>query len=213
MRLPEHPDLGDWVDHVRGLGAADVRRARDAHLETCPSCRRTVAQFAETSAIVRFDAEHAPSPAAVRLAESIGVQFAADPVALLPRLVARLVGGLGPAPALAGVRGGEARLREASWQAGPFGLRVRVERDTSSPLVSIVGQVEAAASTGPSAAGLPVVLTTGKHVLARTDTNAFGEFALSCDPAPRLRLRVAVDGARQVSVPLARLVRPGVTNR
>ncbi len=208
MRSPEHPDLSDWVDYVRGLGAPEVRGDHAAHLAGCDRCRRTVAQFGAVAAVAHGDAELTPGAAAIRLAESIAVQFRPVPMATLPRLVARLLGGGSPAPALAGLRGAAGAAREAEWEAGPFGLRVRVEREPQSPMLSIVGQLEPRRGTDATASGLPVLVTSGRHVVVRASTNEFGEFVLSCDPAPRLRLHVGIEGeSRRVSVPLARLVR------
>jgi hypothetical protein len=203
----EHPELADLVDHARGLGTPAWRDTLDRHLGGCAACRRTAAQFVQVAQVAGLGAAYEPSPAAVRIAESIAARFRPDPVTTLPRLVARLIGGGLPMPALAGVRAGAARPREAEWQAGGYGLRVRVERDRQSPALSIVGQLDGPAPDHAGAAGLPVRVTSGRHVVGRTDTNAFGEFVVTCDAAPRLRLHVAIaGGAQRVSVPLARLL-------
>jgi hypothetical protein len=204
-----HPDLADWIDHVRGLGTPETRATLEGHLAGCAACRSVAGQFAEVAAVARLDAVAVPSAASLRVAESIHARFRPDPVVSLPRLVARLLGG-GPIPALAGFRGPGGGMREGTWQAGPYGVRVRVERERETPTLAIVGQVAVAADAGvdTSVAGLPVLLTTGRHVVSRTDSNAFGEFVLACEPAPRLRLQVAVAGAsRRVEVPLSGLLR------
>ncbi len=93
---------------------------------------------------------------------------------------------------------------QALYRAGDFSLDLRLEHEYGSRHVSLVGQLANPKQPLEKVANVPVILTSGKEILARAITNRFGEFQMEYEPKNRMRLyaAVAADGGKRIEVPL-----------
>jgi anti-sigma factor RsiW len=199
-------DVTALADHARGLGSEADRARVDAHVSDCTTCRAGLAALARLAAVARTDATEVPGRAALQRAMAIAHAAVPDPVSLLPRWLGQMID-TGWKPAQAGLRSAAAQdQRQGLFHAGPYAVRVRVEDEPRETTCTVLGQIEARGRERDVAA-LPVLISVGARVLARTDTNDHGEFEVSCEAMPQLRLQVVVEGgARRVDLPLARLL-------
>lgn len=199
-------DLTALTDHARGLGSAADRVRVDAHVSECASCRADSAALARLATVARTDLTEVPGRGALQRALAIAHVEVPDPVSLLPRWLGQMID-TGWQPAQAGLRSAAAQdQRQGLFHAGPYAVRVRVEEEPRDTTCTVLGQIEAR-SRARDVAALPVLISVGARVLARTDTNDHGEFAVSCEAVPQLWLQVVVDGGtRRIDLPLSRLL-------
>ncbi len=202
----KHFDISQWSDFARGLGTAADRRAMQAHLNSgCRSCRRTAALLGRVAKATAADAEYEVPAYALRDAQAIYVLQAPEKVQILPRILARLVYDSFREPLPAGVRGQQRLSRQALYDAGDFRLDLRLEHERGSPRLSLIGQVENRKDPTRRVSSVPVLLASGKEIIARTVSNEFGEFHLDYLPRTHLRLSILVlhEASRRIEVPLS----------
>ena len=198
-------DVATLTDHARGLGSETDRARVEAHVADCAACQADLAALTRLASVARRDETEVPGRAAMQRAFAIA-GTAPDPVSSLPHWLGQLIQG-GLQPALAGLRSAAAQdQRQAVFHAGPYAVTVRVEDDGGDATCAIIGQITAR-DTARDVATLPVLATVNGRVLERTETNAHGEFELTCNAVRQLRLQVVVEaGTRRVELPLARLL-------
>jgi hypothetical protein len=92
------------------------------------------------------------------------------------------------------VRSQQRVSRQTLYEAGEYTVDLRQEHERGGARVTVVGQLASRKEPGRSLAGLPVVLSSGKTVLAKAVSNRFGEFQMEYAPARNLRLDI---GRRQ----------------
>jgi anti-sigma factor RsiW len=203
-----HHDIAEWIDYVRGLGDPDLRIEMEAHLRAgCPACRETVTGLESLSAELLADEAYEPPPGAVRCARALFSRFHAESVRRLPRVLARLVQDSLGEPLPAGVRGNERASRQALYEVGNLYVDLRVEQRPGRSSVEIVGQMLRREATGEPAWRRPVVLTSGRRVLACVASNEHGEFHFDGVPAGQVRIHIPVDdGSRQIEIALGPLM-------
>lgn len=115
----------------------------------------------------------------------------------LPALLCRMISDPAPTPAL-GFRAAPSP-RQRVFEAEGFTVQLR-EEPLPQAGVALTGQVSAVAA---AVAGLPVLVLSGRRVLARSRTNENGEFQLDADSSRKLRIVVAVEEAtRKIELPL-----------
>ena len=201
----KHFDITAWTDFARGLGSATQRSAQAKHLATgCQKCTKVV----ETLRHVVLAAEtilEAPPAAVIERAESIFALRRTERPGRLATLLATLSFDSFQMPAVAGVRSLESSSRHALFQAGTFDIDVRLEYDQHSPRVGLVGQI--ASHEGPSSpvARVPVTVSAGNAIVARTIANDFGEFQLQYERGQQATLRVPLERGTVIEVPLGQL--------
>lgn len=192
-----HYDAGEWSDFVRGLVPAARAAEMEAHLAGCGACRRTVDLFGHVVVTARRDREQDPPAHLVRWARAL---FSTGERAAAPsrgRLVARLVYDSFAAPELSGVRAQSRISRHLLYEAGSFGLDLRVEHERGSPSVTLVGQILDREQPERSLSGVSVQLVRGRTAVSRAQCNRFGEFQIEYEPHGRLRLYVSEEHRRQ----------------
>lgn len=106
------------------------------------------------------------------------------------------------APLAAGVRSTGSSPRQLLYGAGDHRIDVRIEPQTDSDKITLVGQILDSANPDRELGEVSVVLMKGRKALASTATNRFGEFHLHCDMDNRLELRVKLPQGREVTVAL-----------
>ncbi len=202
-----HFDLSAWADYVRRNVAVADRAAMEAHLANCAKCRRSVEVFRTFAAAAASGAQYTAPDYMVHCARAIFSLQQPEKVHILPRILARLVYDSFLEPLPAGIRSQQRLSRQALYEAGDFRLDIRLEQERDSSRVSLVGQIENRKDPSRKVGSVPVLLASGREVVAKTISNQFGEFQFTYQPKSHLRLYVPVVGENGpgVDVPLAGL--------
>lgn len=202
----KHFNIWQWVDFIRDLGEEETRAAMASHLSSrCARCQKIVKVLRGVALTARGELVCEPPEHAIRLAQAIYSLRRPD-TANLPRLIARLMHDSVRAPLPAGIRAQNRLSRHALFEAGSYYLDLQLEQQPASGLVTLLGQL--ADRTGPerSTSEVPVWLKERKRLVATALCNRFGEFQLEYEPAPNLRLHVALPTAgKRLEVPLSPL--------
>jgi hypothetical protein len=203
-----------WADFARGVVDPEIKVAMDRHLaEGCARCARTVELLTALHRFAIAEPGYVPPPEAVRIAHA-AFSVQPPPQSDAGRIPARLLYDSLREPLPAGMRAQDLSARQALYQAGDYYLDLRVEREPGSALASLVGQVVNRKNPEASTAGLPVILSRRRTVVARAISDRFGEFQMQYAPASGLRLMVPLDPEqRRIEVPLGRFVAPVTPTR
>ena len=198
-RKPGHFSEAQWADFARHIGAEEMLRAMQAHLETgCDACRSlaaplvTVARMAvgertlviSEELLMRARAIAEPSPVAPGWIESL--------VAITAQLIQS-----GPLDwQSAGVRS----LGEATGPAGDqmlfrandYAVHLRIETLLGGEAAEIVGEIVNEQQQGEVLEGIPVQMIARGQTISETATNRFGEFLIEYPIRKNTTLRFAL---------------------
>jgi hypothetical protein len=201
----KHFDIGDWTDFARGCALEPHRAAMEAHLASgCRGCRATVGLVQRIVAATRHELSYEPPADVVRCAKAISAL--ARTRSSSSRLAARLIYDSVREPMPAGMRAEDRLSRHALYDADGFFLDLRIERESGSPLMTLVGQLTDRANPESALSGGPVLLMTRKDIVAHAVCNRFGEFQMDYPPTRNLRLCVALGRpGKRLEVSLNRL--------
>ncbi len=192
-----HYDITRWTDYVRGLVDALEHSEMDRHLSECNSCRATHDLLARFAVRTQADLQYEIPEYAIRNARAIFSTNAPAKRTLLQKLTGSLVFDSFQEPALAGARSGTPGMRHALYEAGDYSVDIRLEEERGSTRVNMVGQLALRSHTTDSLDGLPIMLMSGRKVVAEAVSNKFGEFQLNYDPRPQLKLHVPIPEKRE----------------
>jgi hypothetical protein len=162
-----------------------------SHLDAgCKQCAETF-EFARRVVAAANETTLAVPPAS--LVESAKAVFAPrGKPRSLRTLIAELVSSVALEPAMAGLRGGEARDGQyLLYQAGRYAVDLRFETRCDSIRVSLIGQIadRYAAESGISRAPASIVsLRSDTRIVAETASDEFGEFCIDYLPQNKLKL-------------------------
>ncbi len=187
-----HFDITSWVDFTRGLAAKAEREAMNKHLSECRQCGKIVALLHQVQTVATADSAHEVPQYAVHQAKALFALQQPEKVHILPRIVARLVFDSFREPLPAGVRSQHRISRQALYEAGDYSVDVRLEHERGSARVTLVGQVVNRTQPGAELDKIPVLLMSGKDVIAHAVSNRFGEFQMDYQPRKHLQLHVPV---------------------
>jgi hypothetical protein len=188
-----HFDLESWTDFVRNVAQPDDRRrAMAQHLDECSECAVTVARLRQVATLAAVDEKYEPPAHLLRHTRALFALERPRLIERLPRLAGRLMFDSFAQPMAAGVRGPAGVSRQTVFQAGEYAIDLTLERGHGLAETTLVGQVVSRDARRPLAAA-PVLLTAGRTVVARTVSDAFGEFLLQYAARPDLHLQIAVD--------------------
>jgi len=209
-----HYDITRWTDYVRGLVDAQEHSEMARHLSECNSCRATHDLLARFAVRMQADLQYEIPEYAIRNARTIFSTNAPPKRTLLQKLTGSLVFDSFQEPALAGARSRTPGTRHALYQAGDYSVDIRLEEERGSTRVNMVGQLALRSHTTDSFDGVPIMLKSGRKVVAEAVSNKFGEFQLSYDPRPQLKLHVPIHERREcIELQLGSLVpKPGKTS-
>ena len=186
-----HFDSWHWTDFVRGLCDEPTQSTMQAHLSSgCPSCQRTVETL--RAIVVAASKEPAVTPPEYAVRYAHAAYSHRRPESKLKRLVARLVYDSAREPLPAGIRGGERVSRRAMFAAGDHQVDLQLDRQPTSDMVTLVGQV-VGRQEGSSLADVPVWLMERESLVQRTTCNMFGEFHLEYEQRRNLRLLFSLE--------------------
>jgi hypothetical protein len=114
------------------------------------------------------------------------------PETKLERLLARLVYDSDTEPLPAGIRAGARLSRRAMFAAGDHQVDLQLDRQPTSDIVTLVGQV-VGRNQAANLADVPVWLMQRDSLVMRTTCNTFGEFRLEYEPRRNLRLLFSLE--------------------
>lgn len=194
-----HYDVTQWVDFVRGLANAGEAAPMQQHLDQgCESCAAAVRRLSALATMARTDDLNEPPAHLLRFAKAAFSLQQPSRLLSLPRLVARLAFNSLETAVAQGTRGPVEELsRQSLYEAGDFSVHLRFEQPSGASRVSLIGQIANRRVPEPPMAHVPVLLTRGRSVVARSLSNEFGEFQIEYDPHPALRLHIPVSDGRQ----------------
>jgi hypothetical protein len=202
-----HYDLAAWIDFARGLGSAPARATMALHAEGCERCADTTRSIVTVGAALAADEAAEPPPDVLQMARAVFSRFQPASVIRLPRLLARLVQDGLAQPLPVGVRGHGRATRWVRYEAAEVLVHLRLDERPGRSAVTLAGQLLEPGSFAAPMSRRPVVITSGRRVLAATSTNRHGEFLVDCAPAGQMRLHIPVDGCtRRVEIALDTLV-------
>src|SRR5215469_18019054 len=196
--------IAQWIDFARGIAPEnEARRMREHLAGGCASCQE-LATFSDSLAqVCRAASVHvAPEPSA-RYARAIFP--AIKPSRRRFRLPIEVIYNSFLSPAPVGLRASWELGFQALYHAGDYSLDFRVEPGPPDGHPTIVGQIANRKMPEADMAGFAVCLKAGRAVVAQTRSNRFGEFQLEYEERKGLRLKVELENAQEVEVPLRRL--------
>src|SRR6267143_837839 len=200
----KHFELAEWTDFVRGLIEKSARLPLEHHLASgCRKCRHTADLLRKLVIAARSDSQVQVPDYALRCARAIFLLQQPEKVQILPRIAARLLYDSFREPLPAGVRTQQRLSRQALYQAGDYWLDFRLENESGTSRVTLIGQIQHGEHPGKRLEGVPILLVSGKQVLGRAVSNSLGEFQMEYAPTKRLRLYVPMRWAgKRIELPL-----------
>jgi hypothetical protein len=189
----KHFDIAKWTDFVRDSVGEAERAAMQAHLASgCRKCRHTAELLRKVAAAARRHSQVQVPDYALRCARAIFLLQQPEKVQILPRIPARLLYDSFREPLPAGVRTQQRLSRQALYQAGDYSLDLRLENESGTSRVTLVGQIQNRKQPGKRLRGVPALLFSGKQVVGQAVSNSLGEFQMEYAPTKRLRLYLPV---------------------
>ena len=201
-----HYGVSQWVDFARGLVADSDGLAMRSHADGCPECRETSDFGRNLTGICRQMEENPVPEWVVRRAKAIFPVHAA----LVPKRAFRIPVTLIYDSLLTAEPTGLRASWQVGWQAlyraGGCSLDLRVEPESASTRVAVIGQISNHLIPENQMENVPILLKSGKSVVAETRSNRFGEFQMEYEQQGRLQLCVYLeDGSKCFQVPLKKL--------
>jgi hypothetical protein len=198
-----HFSLEKWVDFARNVIREDEKAKMQSHLQSgCSECLKELSLWRRLQRTAQREAAYEPSDGAVR---TVHAAFANRRIAR-PRSAKQEVGALlfdsFRSPIFAGVRSSGSVARQLLYGANTYRIDIRIEPQTDSEKVLLVGQILNSADPDERLSRLQVALLKGRRVLSQSVTTLFGEFQMECALDGGFRLMVTLPGGRQVSLPL-----------
>ena len=193
-----HYDATKWIDFVRGVVVGREREAMQAHFGTaCTRCGRIARLLGAAAEVGASDSRWNVPDSVVQTARSFFALQRPEKVHILPRMVARLVYDSFRDPLPAGVRTQHRISRQAIYEAGRYSVDVRLEHERGCARINLVGQIADREQPATNLGDVPVLLMSGKAVMARTLSNRFGEFHMEYEPGRRIWLYVPIEQRRK----------------
>jgi hypothetical protein len=203
-----HFSLEDWVDLARESLPVDQKTAMLRHAADCSRCVRALRVWRRVATIGHSEASFVPPAEVVRTVKSAYLRHLHQLSPAPESLLARVVFDSFRAPAAAGVRTLDLCSRQLLFEADDLAIDLRIETAGGSLRSSLMGQLLHHSQQTESLGELPVALMLGKHSVAHTTTNPFGEFLFELELTRRHRIRIQLDAVRTIVVPLGCLDNP-----
>ncbi len=167
------------------------------HLAECSSCQATHDRFARVAQRMQADLRYEIPEHVTRNARAIFRANAPSKRTLLQEVTGSLVFDSLGQSALAGARSGTPGMRHTLYEAGDYSVDIRLEEERGSTRVNMVGQLALRSQSTDSFDGVPIMLLSGRKIVAESVSNEFGEFQLNYEPNPRLKLHVPIRKRKQ----------------
>jgi hypothetical protein len=193
-----------WADFARGTAAKEQELLMQRHLDDgCGKCAEQAGLWRKVYAAAQRQRLAVPPPeSSVRTVKGMYAIHGERTAKRVRGVIAGSLFDSFSAPLAAGVRSTGSSPRQLLYGAGDHRIDVRIEPQTDSDKVTLVGQILDSANPDRELGEASVALVKGRKILASAATNRFGEFHLRCDMDNRLELRVTLPQGREVSVSL-----------
>ena len=198
----KHFELHEWVDFARQKVKADRKSEMECHLNFCEDCARSAHFWQQVILTTIREKRHQVPPTVLR---SVRGHFALRwPTRSLVFKRTKFVFDSLFNPFPAGIRSSGASARQLLYRLGNYSIDLRMEVQTDSGRIAVVGQILDDNEKGHHIADLPVSLQCGHHKWAGTKTNHLGEFHFDCPTSDSLQLSFGVNPRRilTVSIPV-----------
>jgi hypothetical protein len=200
-----HYGICQWVDFVRGLTPDAEAIGMRRHLaEGCSNCGDLARFCDDLNQICSGMAR--PIPAWLTRKVKSFVAPVTPPRRRLVLIPVELIYDSFLEPAPAGLRATWQLGWQGLYRAGNCSLDLRVEPELSTSRAAVIGQISNYVLPAESMQDVPVVLRSGKLIVAETRSNRFGEFQMEYRQDRKLQLCVYLeDGTQCIQVPLKRI--------
>jgi hypothetical protein len=198
-----HFSLEKWIDFARNVIQKDEKVKMQSHLQTgCSKCLKELNLWRRLQQTAQRESAYEPSNGAVR---TVNATFAHQRVGW-PRSANHEVGALlfdsFHSPVFSGARSSGSVARQLLYGANSYRIDIRIEPQTDSEKVLLVGQILNSDDPNERLSRVQVALWKGRRLLSQSVTTLFGEFQMECALDGGLRLMVALPGGRKVRLPL-----------
>lgn len=208
-------DITDWCDFVRGVTEPEVEETLRRRLEKDAAAQRTVEILQRVDAVGQADRALDIPEHALRGAKAIGSLQRPNSLVdelpseekeswwstLLERLPVRVAFDNLLQPAVAGTRDLQSPHRQILFEADDYTVDVRWEQADAQHTV-VIGQALEREETPKPLVDLPVYVMAEDKIVARAQTNRFGEFQADKLPKKPLRLCLLVGERSCLELPL-----------
>jgi hypothetical protein len=188
----EHYSLEKWVDFARQVIGEQERAEMQSHLDNdgCRKCSKVLSLWQRVHVAARRELSYRPPESAVRSMKGTFAFQGPRKATRGARSVAALLFDSAANPLIVGVRSAAATSRQLLYGAGNYRIDVRIETQSDSQKIAVVGQVLNSADPDEIVGAVPVTLSRGRKILAEAVTSPFGEFDVECDQKGPFELRV-----------------------
>ncbi len=201
-----HFSLEKWVDFARNVIREDEKAKMQSHVQSgCSECLRELNLWRRLQQTARRESAYEPSDGAVRTVNATFANQRSGRPRSAKHEVAALLFDSFRSPAFAGVRSSGSVARQMLYGANTYRIDIRIEPQTDSEKVLLVGQILNSADPNERISRVQVALMKGRRVLSQSVTTLFGEFQMECSLDGGFRLMVTLPGGREVSL---RLIEP-----
>ncbi|MFY9532358.1 MAG: hypothetical protein WBC04_12425 [Candidatus Acidiferrales bacterium] len=199
----KHFKSQDWVDFARSSVSEEQRNAMQGHLDDgCEKCAKEFQVWKGFAEFAGREAAYEPPEGIVRIVKAALPSERPQESGSRITEVAQIVFDSLRQPQLAGVRSTHAAPRQLLYRAGAILIDMRLEAQSGSDKVSLIGQVLDSRESGKGLGEVLVHLLSGRNELALTRTNPLGEFRLECGSGRDLQISLEVSKRKDVFIPL-----------
>ena len=193
-----------WADFVRRISEPLTKANIESHLARgCSDCRATSDVWNRVQTMVSNEISYTPPENVVCMVKQ---EFAATNSQEETSVLASLLFDTFAQPLPAGIRSGAAVARQLVYEAEGLTVDLRLDSQSHSGKVLVVGQVLDKRHPRVSPSGVSIALWTqnGQPCL-EVGPNQSGEFQLEFEAQDDLRLLIDVAGRKTIRIPLAHL--------
>jgi hypothetical protein len=199
----KHFSLEDWADFANGVIADSKRASMEQHWEQgCTQCAHVLSRWQWMRKFAGEESLYGPPEDAVKFAKRAFRAHLPSRKQSAAGRFAELIFDSFSQPALQGVRSGQTNARHLVYRADDILIDLQLDATADPSKMSLVGQVMDSGDIEKGIQRVPVLLLYGRHTLAETETNQFGEFRLECEAGKSLQVSVGITGRKDVFIPL-----------
>ncbi len=188
-----HFSMERWIDFARNVVGLRERAEMENHLsDGCKQCSKTLSLWQRVSEASRRESAYVPPQSVVGTVKGTFAIERPRRVGRAAQAIASLLFDSAAAPLATGVRSAATAERQLLYGVSKYRIDVRIEPQSNSERVALVGQILNSRDPGKSIGAVPVRLCQGRRVLAESMTSPFGEFDVECDLGKGLQLRVSL---------------------
>lgn len=192
-----HFTLEQWADFARSTAKPKENRDMQAHLDA--GCRRCTSAVRLLGRICEIASRERAFKAPDEVVRTVKGMFVVRRGRKSPALALLFDSLLTP---MVGVRSSATTARQLLYAAGAYRIDLRMEPQTDTENVAVVGQVLNSSDPTQMIPTIPVALTKNRKPISTAQTGNFGEFQLQCKLSDRLHLQLRLPDGVGIEIPL-----------